>query len=166
MAGNRASSIVLANPIEGMVSCTELKRGAALLPGGLLGSLTMGRQMMAATLPPTTGARRKARFPLELPLTANWSWSREGEGVHEQGTVRDISANGVYFVLSRDLKPEVRPKGKLEFSVRLNVKGAPKGGVLLQCVGSVVRVESKEAGRIGVAARIQRYRFVRLGDPA
>jgi hypothetical protein len=115
---------------------------------------------MAATLPPTKEARRKARFPLELPLTASWSWSREGEG--EPGTIRDISSNGVYFVLSRDLKPE----GRVEFSVRLNVKGAPKGSVLLQCVGNVVRVERKEGGHIGVAAHIERYRFLRLGDSA
>lgn len=82
--------------------------------------------------------------------------------MQEPGTIRDISANGVYFVLSRDLKPESR----LEFSVRLNVEGAPRGGVLLQCVGSVVRVESKEAQRIGVAARIERYRFLRPGHSA
>lgn len=105
--------------------------------------------------------RRKAqRFPLELPLTA--SWSQRGEEVQEPGTIRDISSSGVYFVVSRDLKPE----SKLQLSIRLNVEGAPVGGVLLECVGSVVRVESKEADRVGVAARIERYRFQRLGDSA
>ncbi|MCI0457266.1 MAG: PilZ domain-containing protein [Gemmataceae bacterium] len=108
---------------------------------------------------PTAEERRRAqRFPLELPVKVKWG--REGEEVQEPGTVRDISANGIYFLLSHDLQPE----SKVEFYVRLRVEGAPEGGVLLHCVGSVVRVENRDPERIGVAARIDRYRFLRPGE--
>jgi hypothetical protein len=107
---------------------------------------------------PTTEERRRAqRFPLDLPL--NVKWGKEGEEMEEAGQVRDISASGVYFTVSHGLEPE----SKLEFYVRLKVEGAPEGGVLLHCVGSVMRVEAKSSDRVGVAARIDRYRFVRPG---
>jgi len=107
--------------------------------------------------------RRKAqRFPLDLLLKARWL--REGEEIEEAGTVGDISSNGVYFVLSHDLTP----KSKMEFYVPLTIEGGSAGGVLLHCVGSVVRVEKKAPKRVGVAARIDRYRFLRRGgtDPS
>jgi hypothetical protein len=108
---------------------------------------------------PTADDRRKAqRFPLELPLKVKWG--ENGEAAQEPGTVRDISASGVYFLLHHELKPE----SKVEFYIRLKVEGAPEGGVLLHCVGSVVRVESRDPERIGVAARIDRYRFLRPGE--
>jgi len=108
---------------------------------------------------PATEERRKAqRFPLDLSLKARWL--REGEEVEDSGTVGDISANGVYFVLSHSLKLE----SQMEFYVPLSIEGASTGGVLLHCVGSVVRVEEKGPERIGVAARIDRYRLLRPGE--
>lgn len=108
---------------------------------------------------PTAEDRRKAqRFPLELPLKVKWG--ENGEPIQEPGTVRDISANGVYFLLEHELKAE----SKVEFYIRLKVEGAPEGGVLLHCVGSVVRVETRDQQHIGVAARIDRYRFLRPGE--
>jgi hypothetical protein len=79
--------------------------------------------------------------------------------MEEAGAVRDISASGVYFKLSSTPTPE----SKLELYVRLNVEGAPAGGVLLHCVGTVLRIDSEEQEQVGVAARIDRYRFLRPG---
>jgi hypothetical protein len=107
---------------------------------------------------PTSAERRKAqRFPLDLPL--NVKWGKEGQEVEESGEVRDISASGVYFRLSSTPTPE----SKLELYVRLKMEGAPEGGVLLHCVGTVMRIDSEAAEQVGVAARIDRYRFLRPG---
>lgn len=108
---------------------------------------------------PTTDERRRAqRFPLHLPLKVKWQ--EESADVQEPAELRDISANGVYFKVSHDLKPD----SKVEFYVRLKTEGSSNGGVLLHCVGSVVRVDSKDKENIGVAARIDRYRFLRPGE--
>jgi len=107
---------------------------------------------------PTADERRRAqRFPLHLPLTLKWQEER-GE-VPEPATSQDISASGVYFLVSHDLKPE----SKVEFYVRLT-EGFENGGVMLHCVGSVVRVDSKESDRLGIAVRIDRHRFMRPGE--
>ena len=108
----------------------------------------------------TDERRRAQRFPLDLPLEVRWR--EEEEDIHRVATIRDISASGVYFTVDREIEPE----GKVEFYVRLQVEGAPPGGVLLHCVGSVLRVESKDdqSKKMGVAARIDRYRFLRPGE--
>jgi len=106
----------------------------------------------------TTDNRRRAqRFPLQLPLEVKWR--EASQDVQKHGTVRDISANGVFFQFDRALQPE----SKVEFYVRLELEGAPGGGVWLHCVGSVVRVEPSPENPtgVGVAARIERYRFLR-----
>lgn len=109
----------------------------------------------------TTEERRRAqRFPLSLPLEVKWQ-ETSGE-IQQPATIRDISATGIYFLFDRNLPPE----SKLEFYVRLQVEGAPGGSVLLHCVGSIVRVEPtpSDPQRVGVGARIDRYRFLRPGE--
>lgn len=109
-------------------------------------------------MPETDERRRAQRFPLHLPLKVKWQ--EESAELQEPATVRDISANGIYFVVSHDLKPD----SKVEFYVRLKSEGGTNGGVMLHCVGSIVRVESKDKEQVGVAVRIDRYRFVRSGE--
>lgn len=105
----------------------------------------------------TQERRRAQRFPLSLPLEIKWQ-EPTGEA-RQPANIRDISATGIYFSLDRELQPE----SKLEFFVRLHVEGTPPGGVLLHCVGSIVRVERHDS-KVGIAARIDRYRFVRPGE--
>ena len=105
----------------------------------------------------TAERRRAQRFPLALPLEVKWQ-EPSGETC-QAANIRDISASGVYFWVDRELQPN----SKLEFFVRLDIEGAPAEGVLLHCVGSIVRV-TREDGEVGVAARIDRYRFVRPGE--
>ncbi len=99
--------------------------------------------------------RRTQRFPLDLPLEV-----KTGEQ-QKPATLQDISANGIFFMVDRELSPE----SKVEFYVRLQIEGAAEG-VLLHCVGSVVRVvpNPAEPGKVGVGARIERYRFLRPGE--
>ncbi|MFQ5926721.1 MAG: PilZ domain-containing protein [Terriglobia bacterium] len=105
-----------------------------------------------------TERRRAQRFPLDLPLEVKWEEATSE--TLQPANIRDISATGVYFMLDRELRLD----SKVEFFVRLKVEGAPPTGVLLHCVGSIVRVERKDEGDVGVAARIDRYRFVRPGE--
>lgn len=103
--------------------------------------------------------RRTQRFPLDLPLEVKL---REPAGETQKAAVlQDISANGVFFMVDRQLQPE----SKLEFYVRLQIEGAPEA-VLLHCVGSVVRVvpNPTEPAKVGIGARIERYRFLRPGE--
>lgn len=99
--------------------------------------------------------RRTQRFPLDLPLKV-----KAGEQ-QKAATLQDISANGIFFMVDRELSPE----SKVEFYVRLQIEGAAEG-VLLHCVGSVVRVvpNPTEPGKVGIGARIERYRFLRPGE--
>lgn len=108
----------------------------------------------------TDERRRAQRFPLDLPMEVKWQ--EETEAIQKLASIRDISASGVYFTVDR----EVRPESKIEFYVQLQMEGAEKGGVLLHCVGSILRVEpdKDEPQRQGVAARIDRYRFLRPGE--
>jgi len=103
--------------------------------------------------------RRAQRFPLNFPLEIKWQ-EPTGEARHPAST-RDISATGIYFLFDREPQPE----SKLEFFVHLQFEGAPAGGVLLHCLGSIVRVERRN-GEVGIAARIERYRFMRPGEDA
>lgn len=106
----------------------------------------------------TSEERRKSqRFPLGLPLEVKWQ--EETSEVQEPATLRDISATGIYFLFEHELKPQ----SKVEFYVHLKMEGVPAAGVLLHCVGSIVRVEPNAAdpNRVGVAARIDQYRFLR-----
>lgn len=102
--------------------------------------------------------RRNQRFPLNLPVRLKWS--QHGRKVEQTGALQDISSIGVYFLLSGD----VEPHGRVEFEVPLQIEGAPEGGVLLQCIGRVVRVESKEPEQKGVAVSIYRYRLTSLPE--
>ena len=108
----------------------------------------------------TEEKRRNQRFPLELPLEVNWP---DGEGSKAAETkLRDISSSGVYFYLPQNLDAE----GKIEFYVRLHEPESSVPGIFLHCLGSVVRVdpqpeETEHSGQVGVAVRIDRYRFLR-----
>ncbi|MGH9789417.1 MAG: PilZ domain-containing protein [Candidatus Acidiferrales bacterium] len=110
-------------------------------------------------MPTAEDRRRTQRFPLDLPLEVKL---REPAGETQKPAVlQDISANGVFFMVDRQLQPD----SKLEFYVRLQIEGAPEA-VLLHCVGSVVRVvpNPTEPGKVGIGARIERYRFLRPGE--
>jgi hypothetical protein len=103
--------------------------------------------------------RRTRRFPLGLPLEVKL---REPSGeMLKPAALHDISANGVFFIVDRHLQPD----SKIEFYVRLQIEGAPEAS-LLHCVGSVVRVvpDSAEPNKVGIGARIERYRYLRPGE--
>ena len=88
-------------------------------------------------------------------------WREQASEQHKPALLQDISANGIFFLVDREMHPD----SKVEFYVRLQIEGASEA-VLLHCVGSVVRVVSsgEEHGKVGVGARMERYRFLRPGE--
>jgi hypothetical protein len=68
---------------------------------------------------------------------------------HGQGTVRDLSASGIYFVTDVPLKVGEPLRFSLEF------QNAKTGSISANCIARIVRVE-KQGDLQGVAASISR----------
>ena len=96
--------------------------------------------------------RRDERFDTTLALRLE-----QGEGV-----LRNVSANGIYFVTDVALQEGAPVKFTLEFH---DFRGGP---VQANCVARIVRVEEQE-GKKGVAASINSFEFLRIpksgGEP-
>jgi len=72
---------------------------------------------------------------------------------HGQGTVRDLSASGIYFVTDVPLKVGEPLKFSLEF------QNAKMGSISANCIARIVRVE-KQGDLQGVAASISRITLI------
>jgi hypothetical protein len=83
------------------------------------------------------------------------------EEVDLEGRTRDLSSAGAYFVVTGP----VEPGSPIEFFVTLQDNGTeiPQDAkVRLHCRGHVMRLDKLEGSeRLGVAATIDRYQFVR-----
>ena len=88
---------------------------------------------------------------MELPLEV-----RTGNSSRIDGTTRDVSARGVYFYIERDALLD----RTVEFTVVFPKEVTGLSSLMVRCVGNVLRVETADEGKIGVAAEIQRYEFV------
>jgi hypothetical protein len=95
--------------------------------------------------------RKLPRFGMQLPLEV-----KAGTSTKVEGMTRDISARGVYFFIEK----EALFHSSVEFTVVFPKEVTGHSSLLVRCVGSVVRVEASDQGKIGVAAEIQRYEFV------
>lgn len=80
--------------------------------------------------------RRAERIVTSLPV-------RIGDCI---GVTRDVSASGVFFETGTDFSIGNSISFEVEFAT-------PSGGLVLRCVGHVVRVETRQQGA-GVAVRI------------
>lgn len=92
--------------------------------------------------------RRDERFDTTLALRLE-----QGEGV-----LRNVSANGIYFLTDVALQEGAPVKFTLEFQ---NFRGGP---VLANCTARIVRVE-EQGGKKGVAASIDSFEFLRIPKP-
>ncbi len=102
--------------------------------------------------------RTARRYDLAVPV--KFEQQESAPRVEPLGCTREISRSGLYF--TTDAAPE---PGSM-VSLTLTLPGTLTGGeeVLVEVVARIVRVEPAEAttdGRIGVAARIERYEIVR-----
>jgi hypothetical protein len=103
-----------------------------------------------------TDTRRKLpRFGMQLPLEV-----KAGDSMKMEAITRDLSARGVYFFLERDALFD----RTVEFTVIFPKEVTGHSNLMVRCVGSVLRVEASENGKIGVAAEIQRYEFLKTAE--
>jgi len=104
--------------------------------------------------------RREARrFSMNLPMRV---LPREANNKELQANTRDVSYRGLYFIT--ETKFDVG--SQIEFVLTLPQKVSSAGEVDIRCRGQIVRVEASTNGRVGVAAKIERYEFVTAGATA
>ena len=99
-----------------------------------------------------TERRSRLRFQMRLPLLARWSTGSAVDEVVSES--KNFSSRGVYFFSPENIKIGSR--------VEL-VATLPVGPVKVRCFGRVQRTEAGSAGKVGVAAVIKSYQFLR-GD--
>ena len=98
--------------------------------------------------------RREARrFNMNLPLRV---LPREAKGRELNAQTRDLSYQGLYFLAEADFQVG----NDIDFVITLPEQVTQSGDVNIRCQGKIVRVETTENGRIGIAAKIARYEFI------
>ena len=105
-----------------------------------------------------TERRTARRYDLTLPISIRLP--AETLVIRQDGTTRDISTRGLYFVVTKDLEAG----SDLDITLTLPAEITRGGDVLVRAQGKVVRVERRlEDGesRMGVAAVIERYDIIR-----
>ncbi|MFI5094246.1 MAG: PilZ domain-containing protein [Candidatus Acidiferrum sp.] len=98
--------------------------------------------------------RREARrFNMTLPLRV---LSHEPQGHALTAQTRDVSYRGLYFLAESnfDIGSEI------EFVITLPEHVTQSNDVNIRCLGQIVRVEHTSNGRLGIAAKIERYEFM------
>jgi len=105
-----------------------------------------------------TERRVARRYDLTLPISIRFGVERIS--ARQEGTTRDISTRGLFFVINRD----VEAGSDLDLTLTLPAEIVNGTDVLVRAQGKVVRVERRiEDGepRMGVAAVIERYDIIR-----
>ncbi|PYU14518.1 MAG: hypothetical protein DMG37_07225 [Acidobacteria bacterium] len=98
--------------------------------------------------------RREARrFNMNLPLRV---LLREAKGRELKAHTRDLSYQGLYFLAEADFEVG----NDIDFVITLPQQVTQSGDVNIRCQGTIVRVETTESGRMGIAAKIARYEFI------
>jgi hypothetical protein len=101
-----------------------------------------------------TERRSRKRYPLRLPLSVR------PKGVSPAGEIltecRDVSSHGVYFFLGEP----INSGSTLELTLTLPSEITQGEPVRVRCEAQVQRTETIEEGRVGIAAKIERYRFL------
>ncbi len=101
---------------------------------------------------PQREQRSTRRFSLRLPVTVKFSDSLE-----KPAQTRDVSARGICFYMDSS----VSEGSDIEFTLTLPPEITLTESIRVHCKGKVVRVEPQgPAGRVGIAAVIERYEFL------
>ncbi len=98
----------------------------------------------------STERRNRTRYPLKLPITV-----RAAGAAEILTESKDVSSHGVYFVVDQSLKTG----SSLELLMTLPPEITRGDPVRIRCEARVQRTETL-AGGVGVAAKIERYRFL------
>lgn len=105
---------------------------------------------------PQREQRSTRRFSLKLPVTVKFNEA----GVEKTAHTRDVSARGICFYMDST----VSEGSEIDFTLTLPPEITLTESIRVHCKGKVVRVEPQtQAGRVGIAAVIERYEF--LAEP-
>jgi len=104
--------------------------------------------------------RREARrFTMTLPMRV---LPRERSDRELPGQTRDVSYRGLYFLSEGSFEPG----SEIDFVLTLPQQVTANGDVSIRCQGQIIRVEPTDNGRVGIAAKINRYEFVNAASAA
>ena len=104
--------------------------------------------------------RREARrFNMSLPMRV---LPRDRHQSELRGQTRDVSYRGLYFLSDASFEPG----SEIDFILTLPQQVSANGDVSIRCQGQIIRVEPIDNGRVGIAAKIQRYEFIPAAAPA
>lgn len=73
-----------------------------------------------------------------------------------RANTRDVSYRGLYFLTEARFEHD----SEIDFILTLPQQMISAGDVNIRCHGKVVRVEPNDNGKVGIAAKIDRYEFV------
>ena len=105
---------------------------------------------------PQREQRSTRRFSLKLPVTVKFNEA----GMEKTAHTRDVSARGICFYMDST----VTEGSEIDFTLTLPPEITLTESIRVHCKGKVVRVEPEStAGRVGIAAVIERYEF--LAEP-
>ena len=103
---------------------------------------------------PEGSERREARrFTMTLPMRVLPQKQQERE---LRGQTRDVSYRGLYFLSDAKFEPGT----EIDFVLTLPQQATANVDVDIRCQGQIIRVEPTDNGRVGIAAKINRYEFV------
>jgi PilZ domain len=98
--------------------------------------------------------RREARrFVMTLPVRV---LARDASGPELKAHTRDVSYRGLYFLT----EARFEDGSEIDFILTLPQQMITAGDVNIRCHGRVVRIETDENGKTGIAAKIEKYEFV------
>lgn len=100
--------------------------------------------------------RTMRRFPMHLPALIR-SADRFQEFITE---TLNISARGVFFYINGEIAPQTR----IEVTLTLPSQVTVADSVRVRFTGRVVRAESGGGSRMGIAAAIEEYEFLRTPE--
>ena len=104
-------------------------------------------------MPDGADRREARRFNMTLPIRLLLQNSQPQELA---GQTRDVSYRGLYFLAEANFKIG----SAIDFVITLPQQVTRSNDVNIRCHGEVVRIESTQNGRTGVAAKIDRYEFL------
>jgi len=111
------------------------------------------QKIQGARMGDLSDRREARRFLMTLPVRV---LAQAADSAELKASTRDVSYRGLYFMAEG-----VFERGsELDFVLTLPHQMISAGDVNIRCHGRIVRVESAENGKTGVAAQIERYEFV------
>lgn len=104
-------------------------------------------------MPDGADRREARRFNMTLPMKV---LSLDSNSHELKAYTRDVSYRGLYFLAESEFKLG----STIDFIITLPEQVTRSGDVNIRCHGQVVRTESTQNGKMGVAAKIERYEFM------